>query len=340
MRPIRRPEGTDLVDSGSDFSSAPADDAVDAIAQQLHTILDMLRFATSRFGAGELVYGHGTDNAVDEATALVLHALDLPPDIPESLIHGRLTMSEKRHVLRLVERRVQERLPLAYLTRRAWFAGLEFYVDERVLVPRSPIAELLEQGLAPWIERPEQVRSVLDLCTGSGCIGIASAFAFAEASVELADISADALEVAAINIERFALQDRVSTVQSDVFSGLQGRTYDLILCNPPYVPQAEFDGLPTEYTHEPGNGLVAGDDGLDVVRTILQQAHQHLSDDGLLVVEVGDTASVVSASWPQLPFTWLEFERGGSGVFALSAMDTMLMRMDEMTAPATRARED
>ncbi len=314
-------------------------DGVNAVAEQLHTILDMVRFATSRFGAGDLVFGHGTDNAVDEATALVLHALHLPPDIPESLIHARLTGGERRHVLALIERRVQERLPLAYLTQRAWFAGLEFFVDERVLVPRSPLAEPLEQGLAPWIERPDRVRSVLDLCTGSGCIGIASAFVFGEATVDLADVSTDALDVAAINIERFALEERVSTVQSDVFAGLQGRRYDLILCNPPYVPQEEFDRLPAEYSHEPGNGLLAGEDGLAIVREILEQAHQHLTDDGLLVVEVGDTASVVSATWPQLPFIWLDFERGGSGVFALHAMDTKLMRKDELTAPTHRGRE-
>lgn len=293
----------------------------DEILETLATPLDYLRLATSRFAAAGLAFGHGTDNSVDEARMLVLHALHLEPDAQDALLHGKLTRAEREAVLALIQRRIDERVPGAYLTREAWFAGLGFYVDERVLVPRSPVAELIEQGFAPWVDRPEQVRSVLDLCTGGGCIGIACAYAFPNARVDALDLSADALEVAAINVRNHGLEERVRLIESDLFSALGDERYDLIVSNPPYVSEAELDALPAEFHREPRLGLAAGVEGLDIVRRILEAAPAHLSEDGLLVVEVGNSAPATVAAWPALPFTWLDFQRGGDGVFALHAGD-------------------
>jgi ribosomal protein L3 glutamine methyltransferase len=286
----------------------------------LETIRDFVRWSASRFLGAELFFGHGTDNALDESVYLVLHALGLPPDFNEAYFASRLTPPEKRAVAALIERRISERKPAAYLTHEAWFAGLPFYVDERVLVPRSPIAELVRAGFEPWLE-PGAIRRVLDLCTGSGCIGIACAHAIPQARVDLADVSAEALEVARENRRRHGLEDRVEILQSDLFESLDERRYDLIVSNPPYVASAEIEGLPAEFGHEPVLGLDAGARGLDLVLRILQSARDHLTENGVLIVEVGASAAALSEALPAAPFTWLDFEQGGEGVFLLTAAE-------------------
>lgn len=284
----------------------------------LETIRDFTRWGASRFNEEGLFFGHGTDNALDEAAALVLFVLHLSDGIPEGYLGARLTADEKEQVLALFRRRIDERLPLAYLTNRARFAGLEFYVDEQVLVPRSPIAELIESGFEPWLQ-PEGVGRVLDLCTGSGCIAIGCAYAFPDASVDAVDLSSGALEVARVNVVRHQLEERVEPIGSDLFDELKGRRYDLIVSNPPYVSRDEYHQLPDEYHREPAIGLEAGGDGLDLVARILQEAPEHLERGGILVVEVGSSAEALMAHYPEVPFLWLDFERGGDGVFLLTA---------------------
>lgn len=291
----------------------------DALARHLATIRDLIRWGASRMNEAGLHFGHGTDNAIDEAAALVLHALHLPPELPDEYLPATLLPAERQAALRLLERRVVERKPAVYLTQRAWFMGLPFYVDERVLAPRSPLAELIERHFTPWLSANRPPNAILDLGAGSGCIGIACAYAFPEARVDLADISADALEVARRNVAEHGLEEQIELIQSDLFSALKGRQYDLIVSNPPYVSLAELDGLPPEYHHEPRLGLVAGTAGLDVVLEILQQAAAHLHPDGLLIVEVGNAQYALCEALPDAPFTWLEFERGGQGVFLLTA---------------------
>jgi len=262
-------------------------------------------------------FGHGTDNASDEAAALVFHALKLPYDAPVRVLKRRVGDAARWRVEELLRRRIDERLPLAYLTHEAWFAGLRFYVDQRVLIPRSAIAELIERRFAPWID-PKSVRNVLDMGTGSGCIALACAKAFPRARVDAVDIDAGALEVAAINRRALRLTRRVRLIESDHFTALSGNSYDIIVSNPPYVGEREMRGLPREYGHEPRLALESGRDGLESVATILREARKHLQPLGLLVVEVGNTERVLARAYPKLPFTWLDFERGGGGVFLLT----------------------
>ncbi|TLX51036.1 50S ribosomal protein L3 N(5)-glutamine methyltransferase [Pseudoalteromonas ruthenica] len=287
----------------------------------LETINDWLRWATSQFSGHGLFFGHGTDNAWDEAVALVLPALHLPMDAPNTLLSSRLTTAEKLHLSVLIAKRINERTPVAYLTNQAYFAGMPFYVDERVLVPRSPFAELISQQFSPWVQEPENVMRILDMCTGSGCIAIALAQAFENALVDAVDISPDALAVADINIQDYQLQDRVLPILSDVFSGVGQEKYDLIIANPPYVDAEDMGDLPQEFHHEPELGLASGEDGLDVTRQLLANASQHLTDNGLLFVEVGNSMVHMEALYPEVPFTWLEFEQGGLGVFMISKAD-------------------
>ena len=283
----------------------------------LTTIKDLVRWGVSRFHEAELFFGHGTDNAWDEARLLVLNALYLPWETPQEYLDCRVTDSERSAALSLLQQRIDQRIPAAYLTGQARFAGLDFIVDERVLVPRSPIAELIANRFEPWLERdPEKV---LDLCTGSGCIGIACAYAFPEAEVVLADLSSDALAVAEMNIEVHGLQERVETRWSDGFDGVPGERFDLIVSNPPYVDAQDMSALPDEYQHEPEMGLACGEDGLDLVRRMLVEAAEHLSEDGVLVVEVGNSMVHVMAQWPEVDFEWVPLKLGGHGVFVLSA---------------------
>ncbi len=295
------------------FKRAGRDEAMMAL-----TVEQLIGELAGQLERAGLSFGHGTDNPFDEAAELVFFAAGLrheqaPDCYAQSL--DSLVMDRARA---LAARRINERCPTAYLTRRMWFAGHEFYVDERVLVPRSPIAELIHAEFRPWLE-PDKVRRVLDIGTGSGCIAIACALAFPEARVDAADISSDALAVTRINIEKHQMQPRMRAVQSDVFSGLSDERYDLIVSNPPYVSHAEMDELPAEYLREPELGLRAGADGLDIVRRILAQAEAHLEPHGLLVVEVGDSELNLAEAYPTVPFIWLEFEYGGGGVFVLTA---------------------
>ncbi|WP_051235682.1 50S ribosomal protein L3 N(5)-glutamine methyltransferase [Marinimicrobium agarilyticum] len=284
----------------------------------LTTVRDFIRWGASRFSAEGLYFGHGTDNAWDEAVQLVLHALHLPvQNSRQEWLDATLTEPEREAVAALLQRRIDQRVPAAYLTGEAWFCGLRFHVDERVLVPRSPIAELVEAGFEPWLEQePERV---LDLCTGSGCIGIACAYAFPEAHIHLSDISPEALGVAQRNIHEHHLQERVTAIESDLFSGLSGHRYDLIVSNPPYVDANDLASMPAEYHAEPGLALESGDDGLDFTRRLLAEAGEYLTDHGVLVVEVGNSQAALEQAFPQLPFTWIEFEHGGHGVFVLTA---------------------
>lgn len=298
----------------------------DAARDELLTIRDFLRWGASEFIAAKLFYGHGTDNAWDEAEQLVLHAINLSPPLGDEWLDARLTLPERKKVVANLARRIQERVPAAYITRQAWFAGLPFVVDERVLVPRSPIGELIQKRFEPWlVNEPAQI---LDLCTGSGCIGIACAYAFPEACVQLSDISFDALAVAEENIEQHGLAERVFAMQSDLFENLQGQVFDLIVSNPPYVDAEDMASLPEEYHAEPELGLASGDDGLDFTRRLLTEAVDYLSEQGVLLVEVGNSWPALEAAYPALPFTWIEFERGGHGVFVLNAEDLRKARAD------------
>ncbi|HEY0681886.1 MAG TPA: 50S ribosomal protein L3 N(5)-glutamine methyltransferase [Steroidobacter sp.] len=288
-----------------------------ARAPESATVAQLISFAAEQFAHAELWFGHGTDNAVDEAAELVFFAAGLRHDEAEEVYGQVLTSKQRGKALDLIERRIRERVPAAYLTHRMWFAGHEFYVDERVLVPRSPIAELIHAHFRPWID-PAKVRRILDIGTGSGCIAIASALAFPKAKVDAADLSPDALAVTRMNIERHSVQSRVRAVQSDVFEALEGERYDVIVSNPPYVGDEELAGLPEEYRREPVMGLHGGRDGLDIVHRIIDQAAAHLQPHGILIVEVGNSEDVLVEARPRMPFTWLDFERGGGGVFLLT----------------------
>ncbi len=287
----------------------------------LITVRDHLRYAVSRFTAARLFFGHGSDNAWDEAVYLTLHTLSLPLDRLEPFLEARLLPGEREALLDIYRRRCEERLPAAYLTNEAWLGEHRFYVDDRVIVPRSFIAELLDEQLAPWIEDPWAVSSALDLCTGSGCLAILTALAFPEATVDAVDLSNDAIFVAERNVSEYRLTDRVNLIQSDAFANLQGKRYDLIISNPPYVNADSVNALPPEYLHEPEMALGSGEDGLDFTRIILREARQHLTDNGLLIVEIGHNREALEAAYPDLPFIWLETSAGDQFVFMLQAAD-------------------
>jgi ribosomal protein L3 glutamine methyltransferase len=289
--------------------------------ESLITVRDWLRFAVSRFNEAKLFFGHGSDNAFDEAAYLILHTLHLPLDRLEPFLDASLTHGESEKVQAVIERRVKERIPAAYLTHEAWLGEHRFYVDERVIVPRSFIAELLHEQLAPWVDNPDAVTSALDLCTGSGCLAILAALAFPDAQVDAVDLSKDALDVAAKNVADYGLTDRVELIESDLFAALDGRTYDLILSNPPYVNAESVAALPPEYQAEPALALGSGEDGLDATRQILAQAKAHLNPGGLLVVEIGHNRDALEAAYPGLPFTWLDTESGDQFVFMLRRED-------------------
>jgi len=285
---------------------------------ELNSLRDVLRWTTSQFNAAPLFYGHGNADAFNDALQLILHSLHLPAtEFPELFADARLTSTEKQVIAKLIERRISDRVPVPYLTNEAWFAGLPFYVDERVLIPRSPFAELIANQFSPWLTEPDNVTSILDLCTGGGCIAIACADAFPDAQVDAIDISHDALDVANINIDKFQLGEQVHAIQSDLWSSLESQTYDLIVSNPPYVGADEMATLPAEYRHEPASALEADDNGLFLVEKILLHAAKFLSPQGLLFVEVGNSDYAVMEKWPDIEFMWLDFELGGHGVFML-----------------------
>lgn len=284
----------------------------------LTTLRDYMRWASSRFSAEKLSFGQGTTTALDEAVALVLFAVNQPYHLSASFFDCVLTLEERKAVFELIQRRINERVPAAYLTKESIFMGLSFYVDERVLIPRSPVAELIEQRFEPWIEE-ENVEHILDLCTGSACIAIACAYAFPNAMVDAVDLSPDALEVAEINIEKHQLAETVTTYQSDLFNKLPPIQYDVIISNPPYVALQEWQDLPPEFHAEPDMAFKGGDSGLDLVLRILTNAKEYLTEQGILIVEVGSSAETLQNLFPDVPFYWLNFERGGDGVFLLTA---------------------
>lgn len=288
------------------------------IAAELITIRDLVRWGVSAFNAAELSFVQGMPNALDEAVYLCLSALKLPPDFSEAFFNCALTFVERKAVLESYRIRIEKKKPAAYITHEAWFAGLDFYVDERVLIPRSPIAELIQQQFQPWID-VHKVSNVLELCTGSGCIACACAYAFEDANIVASDVSSDALAVAEINRRHHGIEHRLQLLQSDLYSDLPARQYDIIVSNPPYVSQAEMQTLPEEFAHEPCLALEAGKQGLDIVIPLLRGARECLSDHGILVVEVGYTQPALELYFPSVPFTWLEFEHGGGGVFLLTA---------------------
>lgn len=289
----------------------------------LHTIRDWLRYAVSRFENSDIFYGHGTDNSYDEAVWLIMSALHLPHDTLNNFLDARLTAEESAHLARLIDKRVTQHIPTAYLVNEAWLRGFKFYVDERVIVPRSFIAELLEDGLQPWVEFPEMVESAADICTGSGCLGVLLAEAFPHAHIDVVDISPAAIEVCNINISRYGLQDQIQAVQSDMFTALKGRKYDVIISNPPYVDAPSMAQLPAEYRQEPQLALGSGEAGLDHTHTLLTQAAAYLNDGGILVVEIGHNRDALHDAYPELPFTWLDTSGGDQFVFMLTREDLL-----------------
>ncbi|RJX67478.1 50S ribosomal protein L3 N(5)-glutamine methyltransferase [Vibrio sinensis] len=289
---------------------------VEEAVSELHTLQDMIRWTVSRFNAANIFYGHGTDNAWDEAVQLILPTLYLPIDVPPHVLNSRLTGSERLRIVERVVKRINDRTPTSYLTNRAWFCGLEFFVDERVLVPRSPIGEMIQSEFQPWLVE-EPVR-IMDLCTGSGCIAIACAYAFPDAEVDAIDISVDALQVAEQNVQDHGMEQQVFPIRSDLFRDLPKVPYNLIVSNPPYVDEEDMNSLPEEFSHEPELGLAAGTDGLKIVRRILANAPDYLTENGILICEVGNSMVHMMEQYPHIPFTWIEFENGGHGVFMLT----------------------
>ncbi|MFM9892510.1 50S ribosomal protein L3 N(5)-glutamine methyltransferase [Achromobacter xylosoxidans] len=286
--------------------------------QELLTLRDLIRYGVSRLNAAQVALGHGSDNAWDETVYLVLHALHLPLDTLEPFMDARVLDEERNRVLELIDRRVTERVPAAYLTNEAWLRGHRFYVDARVIVPRSPIAELLDEGLSPWVQDAQAVDSVLDMCTGSGCLAILSALAFPYAQVDAVDVSPDALEVARRNVDDYGLGDRLALHQSDLFDSLPERQYNVIVCNPPYVNSGSMDVLPQEYRHEPHLALAGGADGMDLVRRILQAAPRYLSENGVLVLEIGHERDFFEAAFPELSPVWLDTEQASDQLLLLT----------------------
>ncbi len=288
---------------------------------ELHTVRDWLRYAVSAFNEAKLSFGHGSASAYDEAAYLILHTLHLPLDTLAPFLDARLAPDEKNALLALLKQRVEKRVPAAYLTHEAWLGDFRFYVDERVIVPRSFIAELLREQLAPWVENAENIGNVLDMCSGSGCLAILAAHAFLKARVDAVDISKDALQVAQRNVANYGLEARITLIQSDLFASLKGKKYDLILSNPPYVDEPSMTTLPQEYRHEPQLALGSGKDGLDATREILKRAAEHLNPGGILIVEIGHNCAALEAAYPKLPFTWLDVEAGDEFVFMLRNED-------------------
>ncbi|MEE9444878.1 MAG: 50S ribosomal protein L3 N(5)-glutamine methyltransferase [Cocleimonas sp.] len=289
------------------------------------TLLDFMRWGASQFVEAKLSYSHGLSSPLDESVYLVLRTLRLPVDTPDIYWGSKVTENEKKSILNVLKQRIEERIPAAYIMKEGWFAGLQFYVDERVLIPRSPIAELVESQFEPWVN-PDEVETILDLCTGCGCIGIACAYAFPQADIDLSDISEDALEVAKQNIEKHDANNRVVAHQSDLFEFLSddvfvGKQYDIIVSNPPYVDEEDMSGLADEFHHEPELALSSGQDGLAFTRKLLKQAANFLTESGVLVVEVGNSQYELAQSFPQVPFHWVDFERGGDGVFILTKQE-------------------
>ncbi len=290
------------------------------LTESLTTLRDFIRWASSEFYRQKLTFGHGFSRPLDEAVYLVLHALSLPFDWPESYFDCKLSEQEREQVLKILTKRIYSRKPASYLTHEAWFCGLSFYVDERVLVPRSPIAELINDQFEPWIDA-SQVENILDLCTGSGCIAIACQYAFPDATVTASDLSIDAIEVAKLNRKRHGLETVLDIIESDLFEKIPTQKFDLIVSNPPYVDAQDMADLTDEFKAEPAMGLAAGKDGLDIVDRILIQASEYMSEHGLLVVEVGNSQMAMMEKYINLPLSWVEFENGGSGVFCISAQD-------------------
>ena len=290
---------------------------------ELHTVRDWLRYAVSAFNEGNLTFGHGSASAYDEAVYLILHTLHLPLDTLDPFLDAKLTLQEKAVLMALLKQRVEQKIPASYLTHEAWLGEFKFYVDERVIVPRSFIAELLSQRLFPWVDDADNTTSVLDLCTGSGCLAIVAAHAFPNAMIDAVDLSSEALQVAQRNVTDYHLQEQVHLIQSDLFEKLSGKHYDIIISNPPYVDAESVSALPAEYLHEPKLALGSGGDGLDATRQILKHAANHLSPHGILVVEIGHNRDVLEAAYPNLPFTWLDVSAGDEFVFMLHRNDLL-----------------
>ena len=293
--------------------------------ENLNTLLDFMRWGASQFVKAKLSYSHGLSSPLDESVYLVLRTLRLPVDTPEIYWQSKLTNSEIDSIIQTFKKRVEQKIPAAYIMKEGWFAGLQFTVDERVLIPRSPIAELVESQFTPWVS-PDEVESILDLCTGCGCIGIACAYAFPQAKIDLSDLSEDALAVADLNIAQHDANNRITTYQSDLFEfllkdGLDSKQYDIIVSNPPYVDEDDMTGLADEFKHEPELALSSGVDGLEFTKKMLNQAANFLTDQGVLVVEVGNSQYELAESYPDVPFRWVDFERGGDGVFILTKQD-------------------
>jgi ribosomal protein L3 glutamine methyltransferase len=292
---------------------------------ELKTVRDFVRYAITQFKSAPIYYGHGTTNAEDEAWWLVLGFLKLPLTERETFLNAELTQEEQAGLTKLIKRRIEEKIPVAYLLNEAYLGGLKFYVNENVLIPRSPITELIENHFAPWLPEDEEYMNILDMCTGSGCLAILCAQYFPNATVDAVDISELALDVAQINVSAYKLEDRVNLFKSDLFEALPHKQYQVIISNPPYVDAKDLKEMPAEYGHEPVLGLEAGVDGLDIVRRILSEANKHLLPGGLLFLEVGNSADALEEAYPDLPFTWIDFEHGGDGVFVLQQQDLALI---------------